>query len=327
MARYILSFNIIIVLFNVFYVNEVKSEESINVPIILDQLSEIQVSNFLPDKKSIPTSLYLVFGDINKLKQEDPNCGKKLLLDLDRTHDRAFNDEITYLGGLIQESCGRYEESNKLYRNSLQLHNGNTKLIFRLAVVSYKLEKFEDAVNYLNEAKWRGYTPAHIGPYLRGLIFLKQNKAEDASNSLTLSKKLNPNFVPAIKTLRALKHYQISKIIDPSKREKLELEYLNLGAELLAKDPDNRQLAIDQTRFLFTAGDSLKSPSKLAEAISICDKYITKSNYKDETFVILKVGILKKQSKTVELANLISKVEEAKALTPQLRAIKDSLEQ
>ena len=249
------------------------------------------------------------------------------LNEIEKNSQRGIKDSIHFMKGILFELCSDNKLALEEYEKSLQLRRGKPNVHFRFAVSSLKNSPQSDIKPILDEALWRKFPHEHLIYFISALSLNILNKTDEALTMLEKSLLKKPTFYESsIEAYKILKKKR-AKVTTPSELSlidnKINLHLVNINKS----DYADRNTAIEHIRILLLSGDSLTSPNKLNEGIALSEKWIKKSDYKDDEILLYKIQFLEKMGKSNEALELIQDRETKGELSPALQAKKTFYEE
>lgn len=193
-----------------------------------------------------------------------------------------------------------------LYKDAVSKYNTVPDFIFELAYAYGEDEKYEESINYYDKLlAFMGYRDLYIALNNKGVIYLRQNKTDEAIKCYQESIRLNPQYpVSYLNYARTLAPSDKNKAAEYYKKAiELSPRDITIYRELAAfyEDNDQREKVIDLyleaiskfddiPEFYFELGYLYANQNKFEESIIYYDKALTFQNYPDRYIALNNKG-------------------------------------
>lgn len=104
--------------------------------------------------------------------------------------DSRLYSIASFYSGLAYKQIGDYREAAGHFRNAVNFEPRVNDAYVELIDVLYNLEELKEAKRWIAEAEKHKIKPGHVA-FLKGLVFLKEDKAKDAVDAFKKAKELD----------------------------------------------------------------------------------------------------------------------------------------
>ena len=245
---------------------------------------------------------------------------------LARTVNRNFQDQVYFLQGLAYEGLKNPAEALKSYNKSLAIRPTNMLAMFRHAYMLKQTGNCEKAIPELKEVAWQVRTQSFEMDFLTGECLVTMKRPEEALKTYQIAYQKNPNFLPLLREMIAIRTDLLNMTPDPKKRAVIQTQLENDLRSVVRQDPADRKSALTLARLMLQVDDTLVESGKLAAAETLAKKIAEDSGYQDDVAVRLLSQAQLKRGDSAAAEDTLNKGLAKQPNSSELQAAKQQLE-